>query len=486
MSDRNIREALTFDDVLLLPGRSNMMPRDADLKTQLTRTITLNIPILSAAMDTVTESGLAVALAREGGLGIIHKNMSIEQQASEVDKVKRSESGMISNPVTLTPDVPVRQALDLMTHFRISGVPITDKDGKLVGILTNRDLRFLKDTGQLVKDLMTKTNLVTTTVGTSLEKATDIFRQHRIEKLPVVDKDGILKGLITIKDIENRLKFPLACKDGRGRLRLGAAVGPSADMMDRVQALIAAEVDVLVVDTAHGHSDNVLDAIKKIKSKYASTQVVGGNVATAAGTRDLIKAGADTVKVGIGPGSICTTRVVAGIGVPQITAVMDCFKEAAKTKTPIISDGGIKFSGDISKALAVGASCVMLGNLFAGTSESPGQVVLLEGRQFKVYRGMGSLAAMAQGSKDRYAQAGVEDKKLVPEGIEGRVPYRGSLGAVVAQLIGGVRATMGYCGTKTLLELRKAEMIRITNAGLKESHPHDVIITNEAPNYWLN
>ena len=486
MSDRNIREALTFDDVLLLPGRSNMMPRDADLKTQLTRSITLNIPILSAAMDTVTESGLAVALAREGGMGIIHKNMSIEQQASEVDKVKRSESGMISNPVTLTPDVPVRQALDLMTHLRISGVPITDKDGKLVGILTNRDLRFLKDTGQLVKDLMTKTNLVTTTVGTSLEKATDIFRQHRIEKLPVVDKDGILKGLITIKDIEKRLKFPLACKDGRGRLRVGAAVGPSADMMDRVQALIAAEVDVLVVDTAHGHSDNVLDAIKKIKSKYASTQVVGGNVATASGTRDLIKAGADTVKVGIGPGSICTTRVVAGIGVPQITAVMDCFKEAAKTKTPIISDGGIKFSGDISKALAVGASCVMLGNLFAGTTESPGQVVLLEGRQFKVYRGMGSLAAMAQGSKDRYAQAGVEDKKLVPEGIEGRVPYRGSLGAVVGQLIGGVRATMGYCGTKTLLELRKAEMIRITNAGLKESHPHDVIITNEAPNYWVN
>jgi IMP dehydrogenase len=482
----NIREALTFDDVLLLPGRSNMLPRDADLRTQLTKGITLNIPILSAAMDTVTESGLAVALAREGGLGIIHKNMSIEQQASEVDKVKRSESGMISNPVTLTPDVPVAQALDLMAHFRISGVPITDKNGKLVGILTNRDLRFLKDTGQLVKDLMTTKNLVTTTVGTSLEKATDIFRQHRIEKLPVVDKDGILKGLITIKDIEKRLKFPQACKDGRGRLRTGAAVGPSADMMDRVKALIDAEVDVLVVDTAHGHSDNVLDAIKKIKAKHPSMQVIGGNVATASGTRDLIKAGADAVKVGIGPGSICTTRVVAGIGVPQITAVIDCFKEAGKSKTPIISDGGIKFSGDISKALAVGASCVMLGNLFAGTSESPGQVVLLEGRQFKVYRGMGSLAAMAQGSKDRYAQAGVEDKKLVPEGIEGRVPYRGTLSAVVSQLIGGVKATMGYCGTKTLIELRKAEMIRITNAGLKESHPHDVIITNEAPNYWLN
>ncbi len=486
MSVTSFREALTFDDVLLLPGRSEILPKDADLSTQLTRTIGLNIPIMSAAMDTVTESGLAVALAREGGIGILHKNMPIEAQAAEVDKVKRSESGMISNPVTLTPDVPVQQALDLMSHFRISGVPITDKAGKLVGILTNRDLRFLEDPRQKVSDLMTKDNLVVTPVGTSLEQAKAIFRKHRIEKLPVVDKQGMLKGLITIKDIEKRLRFPLACKDRLGRLRVGAAVGPSKDMEDRVKALIDAEVDVLIVDTAHGHSDNVLNAIKLIKRKYDQVPVIGGNVATAAGTRDLIKVGADAVKVGIGPGSICTTRVVAGIGVPQITAVMDCAKEAAKTKTPIISDGGIKYSGDISKALAVGASCVMLGNLFAGTSESPGQVVLLEGRQFKVYRGMGSLAAMAQGSKDRYAQAGVEDKKLVPEGIEGRVPYRGPLSAVVSQLTGGVRATMGYTGSRTLGDLRKAEMIRITGAGLKESHPHDVIITNEAPNYWLN
>jgi IMP dehydrogenase len=481
-----IREALTFDDVLMLPARSNFVPKDADLKTQLTKGLSLNIPILSAAMDTVTESALAVALAREGGLGFIHKNLSIEQQAGEVDKVKRSESGMISNPVTLGADNSVADALDVMTKFRISGVPITDKAGKLVGILTNRDLRFLKDVKQPIRNLMTKDGLVTAPPGTSLTQAAEILYKHRIEKLPVVDKAGLLKGLITIKDIEKRLKFPDACKDGKGRLRVGAAVGPSKDMEDRVKALIAAEVDVLVVDTAHGHSDNVLDAVKLIKRKYSGIQVIGGNVATAEGTRDLIKAGADAVKVGIGPGSICTTRVVAGIGVPQITAVMDCAEEAAKTKTPIISDGGIKYSGDIAKALAVGANCVMLGNLFAGTAESPGQVVLLEGRQFKVYRGMGSLAAMQQGSKDRYAQAGVEDKKLVPEGIEGRVPYRGTLSAVVSQLIGGVRASMGYTGSHNLAELKKAKLIRITNAGLKESHPHDVVITNEAPNYWLS
>jgi IMP dehydrogenase len=486
MPSVTIREALTFDDVLLLPSRSDFLPKDADLRTQLTKGLTLNIPILSAAMDTVTESKLAVALAREGGIGIIHKNLTIEVQASEVDKVKRSESGMISNPVTLGPEERVGAALELMARFRISGVPITDKDNKLVGILTNRDLRFLKDTGQKVKDLMTTQGLVTAPVGTSLEQAKAILGKHRIEKLPVVDKDGTLRGLITIKDIEKRLKFPDACKDGRGRLRVGAAVGPSADMMDRVKALVAAEVDVLVVDTAHGHSDNVLNAIKTIKRKHSGVQVIGGNVATAAGTKDLINAGADAVKVGIGPGSICTTRVVAGIGVPQITAVMDCAKAAAKSKTPIISDGGIKFSGDIAKALAVGANCVMLGNIFAATAESPGQVVLLEGRQFKVYRGMGSLAAMKQGSKDRYAQAGVEDQKLVPEGIEGRVPYRGSLSSVVSQLIGGVRASMGYTGSRNLAGLRKAQLIRITNAGLKESHPHDVIITNEAPNYWLN
>jgi IMP dehydrogenase len=419
-------------------------------------------------------------------MGVIHKNMSPEQQASEVDKVKRSESGMISNPVTMGPDEPVSDALEMMARFRISGVPITDKAGKLVGILTNRDLRFLKDTGQPVKNLMTRKDLITASVGTTLEQATAILSEHRIEKLPVVDKEGKLRGLITIKDIEKRLKFPDACKDRMGRLRVGAAVGPSSDMEARIKALISAEVDVIVVDTAHGHSENVLKAVSLIKRKFPSVQVIAGNVATAEGVRDLVKAGADAVKVGIGPGSICTTRVVAGIGVPQITAVMDCAKEAAKTKTPLISDGGIKYSGDVAKALAVGASCVMLGNIFAGTTESPGQVVLLEGRQFKVYRGMGSLSAMRQGSKDRYAQAGVEDKKLVPEGIEGRVPYRGPLGAVVSQLTGGVRAAMGYTGSRVLADLRKAKLIRITNAGLKESHPHDVVITNEAPNYWLN
>jgi IMP dehydrogenase len=404
-----------------------------------------------------------------------------------VDKVKRSESGMISNPVTLGPDEPVSAALELMARFRISGVPITDRSGKLLGILTNRDLRFLKDTSQPVKNLMTsrEKGLYTVAVGTSLEQAKEILAQHRVEKLPVVDKDFRLKGLITIKDIEKKLKFPNACKDAKGRLRVGAAVGPSADMDERVQALVRAEVDVIVVDTAHGHSENVLKAVAHIKRKYG-VQVIGGNVATAAGVRDLVKAGADAVKVGIGPGSICTTRVVAGVGVPQITAVMDCYAEAVKTKTPIISDGGIKYSGDIAKALAVGANCVMLGNLFAATAESPGQVVLLEGRQFKVYRGMGSLPAMKQGSKDRYAQADIEDKKLVPEGIEGRVPYRGSLSGVVAQLVGGLRAAMGYTGSRTLADLRKVELIRITNAGLRESHPHDVIITNEAPNYWLN
>jgi IMP dehydrogenase len=471
----------------MLPARSNLLPKDADLSTQLTRSIRLNIPILSAAMDTVTESSLAIALAREGGMGIIHKNLSPQQQAEEVDKVKRSESGMISNPVTLGPDEPVSAALELMARFRISGVPITDRSGKLLGILTNRDLRFLKDTSQPVKNLMTsrEKGLYTVAVGTSLEQAKEILAQHRVEKLPVVDKDFRLKGLITIKDIEKKLKFPNACKDAKGRLRVGAAVGPSADMDERVQALVRAEVDVIVVDTAHGHSENVLKAVAHIKRKYG-VQVIGGNVATAAGVRDLVKAGADAVKVGIGPGSICTTRVVAGVGVPQITAVMDCYAEAVKTKTPIISDGGIKYSGDIAKALAVGANCVMLGNLFAATAESPGQVVLLEGRQFKVYRGMGSLPAMKQGSKDRYAQADIEDKKLVPEGIEGRVPYRGSLSGVVAQLVGGLRAAMGYTGSRTLADLRKVELIRITNAGLRESHPHDVIITNEAPNYWLN
>ncbi len=481
-----IREALTFDDVLLLPAHSDFLPKDADLRTRLTKSIQINIPIISAAMDTVTEATLAIALAREGGLGVIHKNMTLERQAAEVDKVKRSESGMISNPVTMGPEAPVSEALELMARFRISGVPVTDKNGRLVGILTNHDLRFLKDTTQPIKNLMTRKDLVTAAVGTTLEQATAILSEHRIEKLPVVDRDFKLKGLITIKDIEKRLKFPDACKDGQGRLRVGAAVGPSHDMEERVEGLLKAEVDVIVVDTAHGDSDNVVASVRAIKRRFSRAQVVAGNVATAEGVRALAKAGADAVKVGIGPGSICTTRVVAGIGVPQITAVSDAAREADKAGIPVISDGGVKYSGDVAKALAVGASCVMMGNIFAGTTESPGQVVLLEGRQFKVYRGMGSLSAMKQGSKDRYGQAGVEDQKLVPEGIEGRVPYRGPLSGVVAQLVGGVRAAMGYTGSRTVKDLRKAKLIRITGAGLKESHPHDVIITNEAPNYWLS
>lgn len=478
-------DALTFDDVLLVPAKSDLVPKDVDLRTRLTKNIELNIPILSAAMDTVTESRLAIALAQEGGLGVIHKNLSIEEQASEVDKVKRSESGMISNPVTLEPDDSVEHALDIMRRFKISGLPVT-KGTKLVGILTNRDLRFLKNVNQPVSNLMTSKNLVTTPLGTSLEKAQDILHQHRIEKLPVVDKDGQLKGLITIKDIEKRLRFPSACKDSLGRLRVGAAVGPAKDMEARAEALMKAEADVICVDTAHGHSQNVINAVKLLRKKYPKLNIIAGNIATAEAAKELIQAGADALKVGIGPGSICTTRVVAGVGVPQISAVMEVAAAAAKNKIQVISDGGIKYSGDIAKALAAGADCVMLGNLFAGTDESPGQLILLEGRQFKVYRGMGSLAAMKKGSKDRYFQTDVSDAKLVPEGIEGRVPYRGSLGAVVTQLIGGVKASMGYCGARNLSLFKKAKMIRITNAGLKESHPHDVIITNEAPNYWLS
>jgi IMP dehydrogenase len=479
------RDALTFDDVLLVPAKSDVVPNDVDLKTRLTKNIELNIPVLSAAMDTVTESRLAIALAQEGGLGVIHKNLSIEEQASEVDKVKRSESGMISNPVTLEPDDSVEHALDIMRRFKISGLPVT-KGPKLVGILTNRDLRFLKNVNQPVSNLMTSKNLVTAPLGTSLEKAQDILHQHRIEKLPVVDKDGQLKGLITIKDIEKRLKFPNACKDGLGRLRVGAAVGPAKDMEARAEALVKAEADVICVDTAHGHSQNVINVVKLLRKKYPKLNIIAGNIVTAEAAKELIQAGADALKVGIGPGSICTTRVVAGVGVPQISAVMEVAAVAAKNKIQVISDGGIKYSGDMAKALAAGADCVMLGNLFAGTDESPGQLILLEGRQFKVYRGMGSLAAMKQGSKDRYFQTDVSDAKLVPQGIEGRVPYRGGLSAVVTQLIGGVKASMGYCGVRNLSSFKKAKMIRITNAGLKESHPHDVIITNEAPNYWLN
>jgi len=480
------KDALTFDDVLLVPAKSDVLPKDVILKTKFTQDIEINIPIISAAMDTVTESRLAIALAQEGGIGVIHKNLSIEEQAAEVDKVKRSESGMISNPVTLGPEHSVREALELMARYKISGVPITQNGGKLVGILTNRDLRFLKNVEQPVSKLMTSKGLVTAPLGTNLEKAQDMLHQHRIEKLPVVDKDGKLKGLITIKDIEKRLKHPNACKDAKGRLRVAAAVGPAKDFEARAEALVAAEVDALCVDTAHGHSEGVINAVKKLRKKYPKLSLIAGNIATGEAAKELIGAGANAVKVGIGPGSICTTRVVAGVGVPQITAIMEVLSVAAKAKVPVISDGGIKYSGDIAKALAVGADSVMLGNLLAGTDESPGQTILLEGRQFKVYRGMGSLAAMKKGSKDRYFQTEVSDAKLVPEGIEGRVPYRGTLAAVVAQLAGGVRAAMGYCGAHNLTELKKAKLTRITNAGLKESHPHDVTITNEAPNYWLS
>jgi IMP dehydrogenase len=483
MSDLDrLQEALTFDDVLLVPARSEVLPKDAELATQFTRNVSVNIPIVSAAMDTVTESAMAIALAREGGIGVIHKNLPPAEQAAEVDKVKRSESGMITNPVVLPPTALVKEALQVMQRYRISGVPIT-QDGRLVGILTNRDLRFLKRDDQPVTELMTKEGLVTAPVGTTLTQAQEILYQNRIEKLPVLDKEGRLKGLITIKDIEKRLRYPIACKDKLGRLRVAAAVGPHKDMEARCEALVAAEVDALVVDTAHGHNLEVLKAVSALKKRYPKIDIVGGNVATAEGTLDLINAGCDAVKVGIGPGSICTTRVIAGIGVPQITAVLECAKAAAKSKTPIISDGGIKYSGDVVKALAAGASSVMLGNMFAGTDESPGEVVLLEGRQFKTYRGMGSLPAMRRGSKDRYFQGSVSDAKLVPEGIEGRVPYRGPLSGVVAQLVGGIRSGMGYCGARKLIELRKARMIRISNAGLRESHPHDVTITNEAPNY---
>jgi IMP dehydrogenase len=478
-------DALTFDDVLLVPAKSDILPNAVNLKTRLTKDIELNIPIMSAAMDTVTESRLAVALAQEGGIGIIHKNLPPAEQAAEVDKVKRSESGMISNPVTLEPDDSVQHALEIMARYRISGLPVT-KGPKLVGILTNRDLRFLKKVDQPVSNLMTSKNLVTAPVGTSLEKAQDLLHAHRIEKLLVVDKEGALKGLITIKDIEKRLKHPDACKDGHGRLRVGAAVGPGKDLEARAEGLVKAEVDVICVDTAHGHSEGVIKAVRLLRKKYPKLNIIAGNIATSEAAKELIGAGADCLKVGIGPGSICTTRVVAGVGVPQITAVREVVGIAAKNKVQVISDGGIKYSGDIAKALAVGADCVMLGNLFAGTDESPGQLILLEGRQFKVYRGMGSLAAMKDGSKDRYFQTDVSDAKLVPEGIEGRVPYRGALSAVVAQLAGGVRAAMGYCGAHDLAALKKAKLTRITNAGLKESHPHDVIITNEAPNYWMN
>ena len=480
--------AFTFDDILLLPGYSEVLPSEVEMKTQFTRGISINIPIVSAAMDTVTEANMAIALARQGGIGVIHKNMSIEEQAREVDKVKRSESGMIVHPITMRPQQKIKEALDVMSRYRISGVPVTLEDGTLVGILTNRDLRFEVDYEKEIQELMTKENLVTVSEGISLEEAKKLLHRHRIEKLLVVDEHFKLKGLITIKDIEKIKKYPHACKDAFGRLRCAAAVGVGPDTMDRVAALIAAGVDAIVVDTAHGNSSLVVETVRRIKKAYPEKEVVGGNVATPDGVRRIIEAGADGVKVGVGPGSICTTRVVAGIGVPQVTAIAWCTAEARKHDVPIIADGGIKYSGDITKALAMGANSVMIGNLLAGTEESPGEVVLYQGRSYKVYRGMGSLDAMKKGSRDRYFQEqfDIENKKLVPEGIEGRVPYRGPLADMVYQLVGGLRAGMGYCGAASIPELwEKARFIRITAAGLKESHVHDVIITKEAPNYWL-
>ncbi|HIZ08944.1 MAG TPA: IMP dehydrogenase [Candidatus Borkfalkia avicola] len=481
MNKKIVQEGLTFDDVLLIPAASDVLPSQADLHTQLTDDIRLNIPLMSAAMDTVTESKLAIAIAREGGIGIIHKNMTIEEQASQVDKVKRSEHGVITDPFFLAPENSVREAVALMERYKISGVPIT-KNGKLVGILTNRDLRFESNYDQPIDNVMTKKNLVTAPVGTSLEEAQKILGKHRIEKLPIVDKDGYLKGLITIKDIEKSIQYPNSARDKNGRLLAGAAVGRAADTMERIAALVAAKVDVITVDTAHGHSRGVIDEVSQIKAKYPNLTVIAGNVATPEATKALIEGGADVVKVGIGPGSICTTRVVAGIGMPQLTAVMDCAETADKLGKRIIADGGIKYSGDIVKAIGAGASAVMIGSLFAGTLESPGEIEIYQGRNFKVYRGMGSLGAMAAGGNDRYFQE--NNRKFVPEGVEGRVPYRGKLADIVYQMIGGLRAGMGYCGMHNIDEMRKnARFVRITNASLIESHPHDISITKESPNY---
>jgi len=476
-----VREGLTFDDVLLVPQRSDVVPSAVDLSLQLMPGIKLNIPLMSAAMDTVTDARLAIAMAREGGVGIIHKNMSIEEQASQVDKVKRSEHGVITDPFFLSPEHIIADALALMARYRISGVPIT-QEGKLVGILTNRDLRFETDYERRITEVMTSKNLVTAPVGTGLEEAKKILAHHRIEKLPIVDEKGMLRGLITIKDIEKATKYPHSAKDASGRLLCGAAVGTARDTLERVEALVAAKVDVITVDTAHGHSTGVLRMVETIKGAYPRVPVIGGNVATKEATRDLINAGADCVKVGIGPGSICTTRVVAGIGVPQITAIADCAEEAEKHGVHVIGDGGVKYSGDIVKAIAAGARAVMLGSLLAGTEESPGTTEIYQGRSFKVYRGMGSMGAMAEGSTDRYFQEGA--KKLVPEGVEGRVPYKGPLSETVFQLVGGLRAGMGYCGAPTIEALcQEGEFVRITGAGLVESHPHDIYITKESPNY---
>ena len=484
MLQKVVREGLTFDDVLLVPARSEVLPKDVDMSIQLTPVIKLNIPLMSAAMDTVTDSRMAIAMAREGGLGIIHKNMSIADQAAHVDKVKRSEHGVITDPFFLSPKHLIQDAENLMGRYKISGVPICE-DGKLVGILTNRDLRFVTDYNRPIYEFMTSENLITAPVGTSLEEAKMILARHRIEKLPIVDENGTLRGLITIKDIEKSSKYPNSAKDSNGRLLCGAAVGVTGDVFDRIEALVDAKVDVISIDTAHGHSVGVLKQVEAIRNRFPNIQLFAGNVATAGATRDLISAGVDCVKVGIGPGSICTTRVVAGIGVPQVTAVADCAEEADKHGIRVIADGGIKYSGDIVKALAAGGSCVMLGSMLAGTDEAPGATEIYQGRQFKVYRGMGSLAAMEAGSKDRYFQA--ESKKFVPEGVEGRVPYKGMLADTIFQMIGGLRAGMGYCGAPTIDYLRKnAEFIKITGAGLAESHPHDISITKEAPNYSRN
>ncbi|HIQ66191.1 MAG TPA: IMP dehydrogenase [Candidatus Coproplasma stercoravium] len=476
-----VKEALTFDDVLLIPGASDVLPSTVDLSTVLAPGIKLNIPLVSAAMDTVTESKLAIAMAREGGVGIIHKNMSIEEQASQVDKVKRSEHGVITDPFFLTPGEPVKAAVALMEKYRISGVPITE-NGKLVGILTNRDLRFETDFEQPIYNVMTKENLVTAPEGTSLAEAQKILGRHRIEKLPIVDKNGYLKGLITIKDIEKAIQYPNSAKDKNGRLLAGAAIGDSPDVLDRVAALVASKVDIVVLDSAHGHNSRIIAAVSKVKKAFPGLPLVAGNVVTAEATKALIDAGADVVKVGMGPGSICTTRIVAGIGMPQLTAVMDCAEQADKMGKKVIADGGIKYSGDIVKAIGAGGAAVMIGSLFAGTTESPGELEIYQGRSFKSYRGMGSLPAMAQGGKDRYFQS--NNKKFVPEGVEGRVPYRGALADIIYQLIGGLRAGMGYTGMHNIDELRtKAKFVKMTAASLTESHPHDINITKEAPNY---
>jgi IMP dehydrogenase len=494
-SEAGLATALTFDDVLLVPQHSEVLPAQVDVSTRFTRGIRLNVPIVSAAMDTVTESGLAIAMAQMGGIGIIHKNLSIEEQAAEVDRVKRSESGMIVNPITLSPTNSIAEALELMKSYRISGVPITEdgsKEGRLVGILTNRDLRFETNVKRPISEVMTRDPLFTVPVGTTLDEAREILHQHKVEKLLVVDRDFRLKGLITVKDIQKAIKYPGACKDELGRLRCGAAIGIARDSLERAQALVAAGVDVLVVDTAHGHSQGVIDQVSRMRREFPNTELVAGNVATAAATMALIDAGVDAVKVGIGAGSICTTRVVAGIGVPMISSIMECAQAAASRNVPVIADGGMRYSGDIVKALAVGASSAVLGNLFAGTDESPGELILFQGRSYKEYRGMGSIGAMRRGSRDRYFQddfdleGGRNTEKLVPEGIEGRVAHKGSAASVIYQLMGGLRAGMGYCGAGTIPELqRKAQIIRITPAGVRESHVHDVTITKEAPNYRM-